>query len=328
MAGEIFPLYLEHLDAALENFCESHWPCEHVDSETGSRCVNVKSGHGEKGHQNANGKIFADGPYTSRRVFNTLQKEFANNTYFRLHELLSILRDRRAVPLSRRTFWNDEIHVAADIHRDDVLTLFYRHVSDDGKVERYNSHSVCFCCLLRPPEHALPCGHVLCTQCISIYGRHQPGSRTEISIDYCPLEKQSVRAFQDWKISLKPDSAGVRILTLDGYVQLATKGYFCKADRTPGAVCAASFNSRLCNFLRRPLMGRTANYPFKAFSILLLVPGQTYLSYCGEPTVSDNPTQYRRPYSTWACFSQLVDINLYSGIQGSLSKGFHPPLWW
>lgn len=93
MADTIFPLYLEHLDAALENFCESHWPREHVDLDTGSRCVNVKSGHGEKGHQNANGKIFADGPYKTRRGFDTLQEEFRRNTYFRLDELLGILRD-------------------------------------------------------------------------------------------------------------------------------------------------------------------------------------------------------------------------------------------
>jgi hypothetical protein len=216
MARDIFPLYLEHLDAALENFCESHWPCEHVDLDTGSRCVNVKSGHGDKGHQNANGKIFADGTYKTRRGFDTLQEDFARNTYFRLDELLSILRDRRAVALDRRTTGNDEIQVAAELHRDDVLASFYRHVSDNGKSDRYNSHSVCFCCLLRAPEHALPCGHVLCTQCVTIYGHPQPGSRTEITIEYCPLEVQTQRASQSWKIQLKPDAAGVRILTLDG----------------------------------------------------------------------------------------------------------------
>lgn len=245
MARDIFPLYLEHLDAALENFCDSHWPCEHVDPDTGSRCVNVKSGHGDKGHQNANGKIFADGEYTSRRGFDTLQAEFSNNTYFRLNELLRILRDRRAVPLERMTLRNDEIHIAAEIHRDDVLTSFYHHASDGGRAERYNSHSVCFCCLLRPPEHALPCGHVLCTQCISLYGCQQPGSRTEISIDYCPLEAKSKQKSQPWKVHLKPDAAGVRILTLDGYVQISvtTAG----TDQEPVAVYGQSLKSKLYN---------------------------------------------------------------------------------
>jgi hypothetical protein len=211
MASDIFPQYLEHLDAALENFSQSHWPCEYVDAVSGFRCVNVRSGHGEKGHQDPSGKIFADGAYQSRRTFESLQVEFANNCFFRLQELLDLLREKRGVR-------NDEIQTAAEIHRDDVMAWFYRHVTGDGKPSRYNSHSVCFCCLLRPPEHGLPCGHVLCTECVKIYGHARPGSRTEIEINFCPLEVQTVRASQPWSIHLKPDAAGVRILTLDGSV--------------------------------------------------------------------------------------------------------------
>jgi hypothetical protein len=213
MAREIFPLYLEHLDAALENFCESHWPCEYVDQSSGLRCVNVESGHGGKGHQNQNGKIFADGSYVSKRKFEDLREEFASNCYFRLQELLERLDTLR----QKRGLRNDEVQAAAEIHRDDVMAWFFRHVSGNGRAAQYNSHSVCLCCLLRPPEHALPCGHVLCTNCVSIYGHARPGSRTEIEIEYCPLEVRSVRTFQPWRVYLKPDAAGVRILTLDGY---------------------------------------------------------------------------------------------------------------
>lgn len=42
-AEQIFPLYLEHIDAALENFCDRHWPCEYVKPGGGARCVNVRS---------------------------------------------------------------------------------------------------------------------------------------------------------------------------------------------------------------------------------------------------------------------------------------------
>jgi hypothetical protein len=213
MAREIFPLYLEHLDAALENFCESHWPCEYVDQSSGLRCVNVESGHGGKGHQNQNGKIFADGSYVSKRKFEDLREEFASNCYFRLQELLERLDTLR----QKRGLRNDEVQAAAEIHRDDVMAWFFRHVSGNGRAAQYNSHSVCLCCLLRPPEHALPCGHVLCTNCVSIYGHARPGSRTEIEIEYCPLEVRSVRTFQPWRVYLKPDAASVRILTLDGY---------------------------------------------------------------------------------------------------------------
>lgn len=80
----------------------------------------------------------------------------------------------------------------------------------------YNSHSACFCCLFEPPEHALPCGHILCTPCIKDYG--QLRSKTEVEIHGCPIESRVVHRYQTWRIHLKPETAGVRILTLDGYV--------------------------------------------------------------------------------------------------------------
>ena len=43
-AEQIFPQYLEHVEAALENFCDRHWPCEFVKPGGGARCVNVRSG--------------------------------------------------------------------------------------------------------------------------------------------------------------------------------------------------------------------------------------------------------------------------------------------
>lgn len=211
MAREIFPQYLEHLEAALENFCESHWPCEFADSN-GIRCVNVKSGHGAKGHQNASGKLSADGEYQAQYSFEMLREEFRCNSFFRLQELLERIE---ALRLQRGKQY-DEVEAATEIHRDDVLPWFYRHVSSTDKAADFNSHSVCYCCLLRPPEHALPCGHVLCTQCITTYGHHRQGTRTEIEIESCPLEVRTVRTYQPWRIHIKPEAAGVRILTLDG----------------------------------------------------------------------------------------------------------------
>lgn len=43
-AEQIFPQYQEHVEAALENFCDRHWPCEFVKPGGGARCVNVRSG--------------------------------------------------------------------------------------------------------------------------------------------------------------------------------------------------------------------------------------------------------------------------------------------
>lgn len=46
-AEKIFPQYLEHIDAALENFCDRHWPCEFIKTGGGGRCVNVRSRYSE-----------------------------------------------------------------------------------------------------------------------------------------------------------------------------------------------------------------------------------------------------------------------------------------
>lgn len=174
-----------------------------------ARCVNVKSGHGSKGHQLKDGTVIAIGEYSTRWSFEDLLEGFRCNSYYRLQELLVRLKEKTAPG-------DDETEVAAAIHKDDVMAWFYRHVSRDGRSERYNSHSVCFCCLTEPPQHPLPCGHVLCTSCIKTYGRQR--SRTEIEMQGCPLDVQTTQAFQVWRVHIKPEAAGVRILALDGSV--------------------------------------------------------------------------------------------------------------
>ncbi|CAI6249812.1 unnamed protein product [Periconia digitata] len=206
-ANVIFLQYLPHLDAALENFWDQHWPCEFTQPERNLRCVNVRSGHGSKGHQIKDGKVFAVGEYQSRWSFDLLQEEFRCNSYYRLEELLQLLDEKKA-------YGNDERRTAAEIHRDYVMPWFNRHASGDGKSQRYHSHTVCFCCLSEPPEYALPCGHILCLQCVRTYGENR--GKTEIEMQGCPLEFQTTQLYHSWRIYFKPKSAGVRVLTLDG----------------------------------------------------------------------------------------------------------------
>ena len=94
------------------------------------------------------------------------------------------------------------------------MMQFYSH-SARGRPEAFISHTTCFSCLFEPPEHALLCGHVLCTSCLRAYGRSRGGSMVEI--EGCPMEKSSSwSTYGTWKVLLKPDAAGLRILTLDG----------------------------------------------------------------------------------------------------------------
>lgn len=209
----MFPKYLDHIDAALENFCDQHWPCEFSKPDA-TRCVNVRNGHGSKGHQSADGKVFAAGQYESRFTFAAYQQEFRHNVFYRLSDLLSDLHNRL---LSKGTEINQAVteKITADIHRDAGLRPFYVNVSGIEDVpDLFNSHTACLCCLFEPPEHLLPCGHVICTSCARSYGNNLDSN--SIDVPECPLENGASFKLSPCKIRIKPRAAGVRLLVLDG----------------------------------------------------------------------------------------------------------------
>lgn len=164
-------------------------------------------GHGSKGHQLKNGKVLAVGEYVSQFSFKNHQLVFQAEIYSRLKELLKLLHSRLE---------NDdesEVQAAAEIHRSTVLDHFFDHTAK-GQGSNYISHSTCFCCLFEPPEHPLPCGHVLCTPCLIAFGKRV--GKTVVEMTGCPMETLIRPRKQAWKVLLKPPAAGLRILTLDG----------------------------------------------------------------------------------------------------------------
>ena len=195
---------MDHLDVALENFCDRHWPCEYIKSGGGGRCVNVRSGHRSKGHQLENGRVLAVGEYQSRFSFASFYLDFRLRVYYHLVQLLEKLK--------LTDLDNDlEDQAAAQIHKSAVLASFYQHV---GGAENFKSHSACFSCLVSPPEHCLPCGHIICTPCLKAFGENR--GRGLIEIRACPLHLPKGAGIIDWRVQLKPLYAGARILTLDG----------------------------------------------------------------------------------------------------------------
>lgn len=107
-----------------------------------------------------------------------------------------------------------EMQEAANIHRDTVLRHFFHHL--DGS-KNFISHTVCFSCLIAPPEHPLPCGHVLCTSCVKDFGSAR--GHTTIDMKYCPLHRKEDPDGQfdgRWPVIVKPPGAGIRVLSLDG----------------------------------------------------------------------------------------------------------------
>ena len=102
-----------------------------------------------------------------------------------------------------------------------VLAEFRRQVlastslQESGFWKTAKSNKACFACLQSVPDHALPCGHVFCEQCVEDFGRSSEDER------YCIEVTQCVLCLSEWltppqRVRLKPKFAGVRVLTLDG----------------------------------------------------------------------------------------------------------------
>jgi hypothetical protein len=194
--------YLDHCDYALEDFCGLFWQCSYR-SERNERCVNYKEGH-SKGHQNEKGRIISTGAYESDFSPDSFQDEWLQLLQADIHKLQDDLGNRLI-----RYRDHTEKTLASELHQE-VMKTFYSRL---GGAENFKSHATCFCCLREPPEHPLPCGHVLCTPCVYAYGRQQPPS--EVYMDHCPLHNLNTFG-RPWAIKFKPPLAGVRILTLDG----------------------------------------------------------------------------------------------------------------
>ena len=203
-AEEIFiQNYMNFCDDALDTFNNEHWPCEFTGSA--GRCVNVRRGHTSKGHQSANGKVYALGAYQSSFSTEWFLNCWRSLIFRNLEELLRI----HSSTVSEENEGGEKL-LAFEIHRERVSAPFFRHL---GGAENFISHSSCYSCLIQPPEHPLPCGHVVCTPCVQAMGQYL--GKTTLSIQLCPIQHDTGR-WRDWHLSVKPQEAGVRVLTLDG----------------------------------------------------------------------------------------------------------------
>lgn len=92
-----------------------------------------------------------------------------------------------------------------------IMAQFYGRRSP---AHNFKSHWICVCCFVGTALHPLHCGHVLCTPCVKGYG--DCVNRYDYSIRRCPLHPDGTQL--SYTIRFKPEFAGVRLLSLDGYV--------------------------------------------------------------------------------------------------------------
>jgi hypothetical protein len=210
---------MKDFDTRLQDFSDNHWPCEYQDKKI-HHCANTKTRHA-KGHQDLHsGKVAPKGRYESKFS----PESYARSWFVLLQRNIRELERKLRVDEQERRFpGKDALSLHSGRHRN-ILRSFYKTV---GGASRYTHHPRCLSCFMRPPQFPLACGHVLCAKCAEVFGRKDNNS---ICIASCPLHEG--RWANEWKIKLKPKFAGVRILSLDGYVDplveeliVAVEGY-------------------------------------------------------------------------------------------------------
>ncbi|KAI0863768.1 hypothetical protein F4860DRAFT_521823 [Xylaria cubensis] len=210
-ASQILLKYINHLDDALENFCDQYWPCEFINPKTGVRCVNVRSGHTSKGHQSADGRVFAAGDWVSKFSFED-HRSFRDWVYYCLLDLL------RELTTQVQENGEAEEQVASRIHQTMVLSKLFSHAKHSDETAHTRNYLInntaCFCCLFGQAEHCLPCGHIICIDCVNTYG--YPRAANGIELSECPFLCHDDMWTASCLIHIKPKLAGVRLITLDG----------------------------------------------------------------------------------------------------------------
>ncbi|KAI0888236.1 uncharacterized protein GGS22DRAFT_95044 [Annulohypoxylon maeteangense] len=196
--------YVEFCQLALQEFSDLYTPCTYRSYKYG-KCCNVKAGHNPKGHQNESGKIIGSGGYESNFDYHEYAPKWIDRISAKLEELQFKFIER-----SYKLLEYSEHHIAADVHKK-TINEFYRSL---GNPEDFKSHTACFSCLRELPEHALPCGHVLCLPCVKAYGTNV--SKTTIELRNCPLHARDTTWESVWTVLVKPAFAGTRVLCLDG----------------------------------------------------------------------------------------------------------------
>ena len=179
-------------------------------NKRGELCVNVNSRHSSRGHQNEKGKIIGSGPYQYGEFkLEGFRTEFRKHIKRWLTQMESQLQSTMAHAAEGRTVGETQLW---KLHKH-IMATFYKKFELHSPVV---SHWACLCCLMSSPVHALPCAHILCSECAESFGTWEDD--TTLTMNSCPLHEDDKLWPSGWRIRMKPDFAGVRILSLDGYV--------------------------------------------------------------------------------------------------------------
>jgi RING-type zinc-finger len=168
------------------------------------KCVNTKVGHA-KGHQSQDGEQISQGEFCDN--FNTLRQVFLESISDEVENFIRSIHEKGEKERPQRSF-------ATERHRQTL-----RHPRCDNYWTGHYPLDTCLLCLCYSPQYILPCGHSFCENCVKDFGQREGNNQQSTTFVHnsCVLCLNSLQTAQrPWKISLRPKSAGVRILSLDG----------------------------------------------------------------------------------------------------------------
>ena len=203
--------YGESCTTAVINILNNHWPCG-FRGRGGRPCVNVSAKH-TKGHQSAGGGIIGAGGY---RPIGAIVDDGADSGGD--VSRLVAERFRGVVKGEYEKFFTGlgsgppSRSAAVQMRRDVLASGDFTQMwnSPSGGC---SSHMTCFACLFSPPNHPLPCGHVICESCAEDFSEHYEGC---FVLRICPLCPRGGLGQRPWTLKREPRQTAPRILTLDG----------------------------------------------------------------------------------------------------------------
>ncbi|PVI06697.1 hypothetical protein DM02DRAFT_709324 [Periconia macrospinosa] len=212
---------------AVDQFLSHTQPCSYVNSETGKKCVNTKTGHAS-GHQSANGTVLEEGNFVEGDIDIDRFLQSVDATITRLLKAMNEHQDpsnkvRRLYATEQhrkylqqipdQAFWTDPT--------PQWMRLFNRIYGATSARLEGRKASVCYACLFGRPEYTLPCSHVICFGCLREFDQSSkldryPGIVVHENCVLCSTKNQEGQETWPYTMEYRPDLSGVRLLSLDG----------------------------------------------------------------------------------------------------------------
>lgn len=96
---------------------------------------------------------------------------------------------------------------SSEIHRGNLRSF-------DDRWHSIQSSTTCLACLRRRPQYGLPCGHIVCENCVLVFGKCSVDDPWIYKVHHCFLCGAEMP--EEVEVKVHPPTAGVGVLCIDG----------------------------------------------------------------------------------------------------------------